>query len=174
MTQAERIYYDRRAAEYDNWYLGTGVFAARDRPGWHAEVAALIRRLRGVGMRTVLDAACGTAFLTQHLAGDTTALDQSMAMLRIARRRVPGGRGLQGDALQPPFGVGTFECVTAAHFYGHLNAEMRQRFLGEAPPGSWWWMRRGAQASSPRKHRSACCRTDRATEFINATSRRHS
>ena len=27
--------------EYDDWYLGTGLFAARVRPGWHAEVEAL-------------------------------------------------------------------------------------------------------------------------------------
>ena len=25
-------YYDTRAAEYDEWYLGLGRFAARDRP----------------------------------------------------------------------------------------------------------------------------------------------
>jgi hypothetical protein len=33
--------YDRRAPEYDDWYLGTGLFAARVRPGWHEEVEAL-------------------------------------------------------------------------------------------------------------------------------------
>src|SRR3712207_6962969 len=27
-------YYAARAAEYDDWYEGRGVFAARDRPGW--------------------------------------------------------------------------------------------------------------------------------------------
>jgi hypothetical protein len=26
-------YYDRRAPEYDDWYMGTGLFAQRDRPG---------------------------------------------------------------------------------------------------------------------------------------------
>jgi len=29
-------YYDRRAAEYDEWYTGQGSFAQRDRPGWTA------------------------------------------------------------------------------------------------------------------------------------------
>ena len=29
-----REYYDRRAPEYDDWYLGPGLFADRDRPGW--------------------------------------------------------------------------------------------------------------------------------------------
>ncbi len=35
-------YYDRRAAEYDDWYLGEGLFAERDRPGWDAELAAVV------------------------------------------------------------------------------------------------------------------------------------
>ena len=34
-------YYDRRAPEYDEWYLGTGLFAAQERPGWHEELAEL-------------------------------------------------------------------------------------------------------------------------------------
>ena len=33
-----RAYYDRRAAEYDDWWLGGGLFAERDRLGWHEEV----------------------------------------------------------------------------------------------------------------------------------------
>ena len=55
-----------------------------------------------------------------------------MAMLRIARGRLPGGRVLQGDALRLPFRTGAFECLMAAHFYGHLDQEMRARFLAEA------------------------------------------
>ena len=132
MTEAERIYYDRRAPEYDDWYRGTGLFAARVRPGWQADLEALLVCLRALPMRLVLDAACGTGFLTQHLAGCVAGLDQSPAMLRIARGRVTGGRVLQGDALRLPFGAGAFECLMAAHFYGHLDAGMRARFLTEA------------------------------------------
>ena len=29
-----RDYYDARAPEYDDWWLGTACFADRDRPGW--------------------------------------------------------------------------------------------------------------------------------------------
>jgi ubiquinone/menaquinone biosynthesis C-methylase UbiE len=132
MNEAERIYYNRRAPEYDDWYRGTGLFAERVRPGWHEEVEALRTCLRSLSMHTVLDVACGTGFLTQHLAGRITALDQSPAMLRIARGRVPGGRVLQGDALRLPFRAGAFECVMAAHFYGHLDVAMRFVLLEEA------------------------------------------
>src|ERR1700722_19038993 len=41
MTESETLYYDRRAAEYDDWYLGAGLFAERVRPGWHEELTAL-------------------------------------------------------------------------------------------------------------------------------------
>jgi ubiquinone/menaquinone biosynthesis C-methylase UbiE len=132
MNEAERIYYDRRAPEYDDWYLGTGLFASRVRPGWHAEVEALQAFLRGLSMRSVLDVACGTGFLTQHVAGRIVGLDQSPAMLRIARKRLPGGRFLQGDALRLPFRTAAFECLIAAHFYGHLDSAMRAQFLAEA------------------------------------------
>jgi len=132
MHQAERIYYDRRAPEYDDWYLGTGLFAARVRPGWADELEALRSCLRALPMRSVLDVACGTGFLTQHFAGRVTALDQSLSMLRIARGRLAGGRVLQGDALRLPFRTGAFEYLAACHFYGHLDQTMRARFLAEA------------------------------------------
>ena len=41
MTESETLYYERRAAEYDDWYRGTGLFAARVRPGWHKELEGL-------------------------------------------------------------------------------------------------------------------------------------
>jgi demethylmenaquinone methyltransferase/2-methoxy-6-polyprenyl-1,4-benzoquinol methylase len=131
MNEAERNYYERRAPEYDDWYLGTGLFAARDRPGWHAELETLRTCLRALSMRSVLDVACGTGFLTQHVAGLVVGLDRSAGMLRIARARVPGGRVLQGDALRLPFGPRAFECLMACHFYGHLDRAMRADFLAE-------------------------------------------
>ncbi len=45
---AMRAYYERRAAEYDDWWEGTGRFADRDRPGWHTERDALLDAPRGL------------------------------------------------------------------------------------------------------------------------------
>jgi demethylmenaquinone methyltransferase/2-methoxy-6-polyprenyl-1,4-benzoquinol methylase len=132
MTESEKLYYDRRAAEYDDWYLGTGLFAARVRPGWHEELTALRTVLRSLSIRSVLDAACGTGFLTQHLSGRVTGLDRSSSMLRIARARLPHAAIVQGDALCLPFGSRTFEFLMAGHFYGHLDAPARAQFLDEA------------------------------------------
>ena len=86
-----KLYYDQRAPEYDEWYLGIGRFADRDRPGWDAELGALERTLRALPPVRTLDVACGTGFLTRHLRGETVGLDQSERMLEIARGRVPEG-----------------------------------------------------------------------------------
>jgi demethylmenaquinone methyltransferase/2-methoxy-6-polyprenyl-1,4-benzoquinol methylase len=130
MNAAMRAYYDARAAEYDQWWLGTGLFAQRDRPGWDDDVAALCAALAALPPARTLDVACGTGFLTRHLPGDVTGLDQSAEMVEIAAARV--ARVVQGDALAPPFADGEFERVVTSHFYGHLDAEQRSAFLAQA------------------------------------------
>jgi ubiquinone/menaquinone biosynthesis C-methylase UbiE len=125
-------YYDTRAPEYDEWYLGRGLFARRDRPGWDEALSGLIRALGALAPVRTLDVACGTGFLTRHLPGTITGLDQSERMLSIASDQVPGATFVNGDALALPFDDGSFERVCTAHFYGHLQPFERERFLGEA------------------------------------------
>lgn len=132
MTVTERAYYDQRAQEYDDWYLGTGLFAGRNRPGWHEEVERLASVVASIHARNVLDVACGTGFLTRYLQGNVTALDQSAGMLRVARYRLPGAQLLRGDALNLPFTAKAWDCLIAGHFYGHLRDPERTRFLQEA------------------------------------------
>jgi ubiquinone/menaquinone biosynthesis C-methylase UbiE len=129
---AEQRYYDRRAPEYDDWYLGRGSCAGVERPGWDGELAELVGVLRSLPPVRVLDVACGTGFLTQHLRGEVTGIDQSEAMLEIARRRVPLATFVRGDALALPFADGSFDRLLTAHFYGHLRKGARERFLAEA------------------------------------------
>ena len=127
-----RAYYQRRAPEYDDWYLGVGRYAELDRPGWDGEVATLERTIARLPPASTLDVACGTGFLTRHLPGRVTGLDQSEAMLEIARERVPRAKFVVGDALVLPFEGGSFERVFTGHFYGHLEKHDRVAFLREA------------------------------------------
>jgi SAM-dependent methyltransferase len=127
-----RAYYEQRAAEYDDWWLGRGIFARRERPGWHAEVADVVRAVAALPPARVLDVACGTGFVTRHLRGDVTGLDQSETMVRIAAERLPGGRVVRGDAVPLRFADGAFERVFTGSFYGHLLAGERECFLAEA------------------------------------------
>lgn len=127
-----RAYYQARAEEYDDWWEGAGLHAARERPGWHAEVGQLTAVLEALPARRTLDVGCGTGFLTRHLPGEVTGLDQSAAMLDVARERVPRASFVEGDALELPFPAGAFERIFTAHLYGHLLDGERERFLEEA------------------------------------------
>ena len=129
---ATAAYYDRRAAEYDDWYEGTGLHAARSRPGWSDEVAALVALVRGLEPARTLDVACGTGFMTRHHRGEVVGLDQSESMLEVAREQVPDAEFVQGDALDLPFPDGSFDRLFTSYFYCHLEEPERQRFLREA------------------------------------------
>ena len=127
-----KAYYERRAPEYDDWYLGTGRFAARDRPGWNEELDTVRTALEALPPSRTLDVACGTGFLTRHLPGEIVGLDQSHAMLDEARAQAPNATYAVGDALALPFSDNEFDRIFTASFYGHLEGADRETFLREA------------------------------------------
>jgi ubiquinone/menaquinone biosynthesis C-methylase UbiE len=132
MTETERSYYDRRAPEYDDFYLGTGLYAQRLRPGWSEELASVQALLAALHLDSFLDVACGTGFLTQSLRGSVIGLDQSASMLRVARSRMASASFVRGDAINLPFRAKQFECLVTGHFYGHLAESAGRLFLAEA------------------------------------------
>jgi ubiquinone/menaquinone biosynthesis C-methylase UbiE len=125
-------YYDQRAPEYDDWYLGRGLFEPRDRAGWDEELEQLFAVIAALEPGRTLDVACGTGFLTRHLRGDVVGLDQSKRMLEEARKQAPSITCVQGDGLALPFVDNSFDRVFTGHFYGHLEPAERERFLSEA------------------------------------------
>jgi ubiquinone/menaquinone biosynthesis C-methylase UbiE len=129
---AVKAYYDARAPEYDDWFHGVGRYADRDRPGWDEELAGLIATLEGLPPARTLDVACGTGFLTRHLRGELTCLDQSARMLAITAERVPQAELIEADAVPLPFPDKAFERLFTGHFYGHLEEQDRVAFLDEA------------------------------------------
>jgi len=127
-----KAYYEARAREYDDWWLGGGRFRERDRPGWFREVSTLLGVVASLPPARTLDVACGSGFLTRHLHGEVVGLDQSPTMLEVAAAQAPSARFLEGDALSLPFADGAFERLFTGHFYGHLEQPERTRFLAEA------------------------------------------
>ena len=125
-------YYDRRAAEYDDWYLGRGLYADRAREGFDEELAQVASALRALPPARTLDVACGTGFLTRHVRGTVTGLDQSARMLAVARERLPEAQLIEGDGLALPFADCSFDRVLSGHFYGHLDETQRVTFLRQA------------------------------------------
>jgi ubiquinone/menaquinone biosynthesis C-methylase UbiE len=127
-----KTYYDRRAPEYDDWWLGRGLYADRERPGWEEELDTLAHVIAELPPKRTLDVACGTGFLTRHLRGEVVGLDQSERMLSVAREQAPSATFVAGDALALQFDDGAFDRVFASYFYCHLEEEDRGRFLAEA------------------------------------------
>jgi ubiquinone/menaquinone biosynthesis C-methylase UbiE len=121
-------YYDLRAPYYDDWWIN----AARERPGWPEELADAVAAVTALPPARTLDVACGTGYLTQHLVGEVVGLDQSASMLDEARRRIPYGEFVLGDALSLPFPDGAFERIFTSYFYCHLVDDERVSFLAEA------------------------------------------
>jgi SAM-dependent methyltransferase len=129
---ATAAYYDQRAAEYDEWYLGHGQFADRHRPGWDSEVDQVVDLVARLPVSRTLDAACGSGYLTRHLRGVVVGADQSPAMVALAQSRLPQGVAIVADVLALPFADNAFDRILTGHFYGHLPADERQAFLTEA------------------------------------------
>jgi demethylmenaquinone methyltransferase/2-methoxy-6-polyprenyl-1,4-benzoquinol methylase len=127
-----KAYYHARAREYDDWWLGRGLYSRRDRPGWDDELRLLTELIASLPPAPTLDVACGTGFLTRHLRGHVVGLDQSDAMLEIAKEQAPRARFVLGDALALPFPDSSFGRVFTSYFYCHLEEPDRVRFLAEA------------------------------------------
>jgi SAM-dependent methyltransferase len=121
-------YYDRRAPEYDatSYELAqTGEEAA--------DLDRLEAFLADLPPGRVLDIACGTGWLTRRLLGEVVGVDQSEAMIRIARARIPEGRFVRATVPPLPFEDDSFDLAVAAHIYCHLEEEaMRRQFVAEA------------------------------------------
>jgi ubiquinone/menaquinone biosynthesis C-methylase UbiE len=132
MSYLERMkeYYDRRAPEYDASIAEAGDEA--EYPGVVEDRPGLVRATSELPPARVLDVACGTGFFTQNLRDEVVGLDQSEAMLEIARQRVPQATFVLGDAFEIPFGDRSFDRVFSSSFYGLLLPAERERFLTEA------------------------------------------
>ncbi len=122
--QHMKQYYDRLAPEYE------AHEAYREEPS--EDLPGLFHAISLLPPARVLDVACGTGFLTAHLGSEVTGLDQSEAMLEVARGCVPWAEFVCGDALRMPFADHSFDRVFASFFYGLLPLEDRGRFLDEA------------------------------------------
>ena len=124
-------YYERRSAEYDDWYRGTGLFAERNRRGWADELRAVEDVVSSLAPSRTLDVARGTAFITRHFRGRVIATDSAPGMLTASR----AGHDhplVRADAFALPFRDDSFDRVFTGHFYGHLHREQRTRFLAES------------------------------------------
>jgi ubiquinone/menaquinone biosynthesis C-methylase UbiE len=127
-----KAYYEARAHEYDDWWLGNGLYAENRPADWDEERTLLEGWIAVLPPARTLDVACGTGFMTRHLRGEVVGLDQSASMLEVAREQAPNAEYVRGDALALPFDDGSFDRVFTSYFYCHLEDEDARRFRAEA------------------------------------------
>ncbi len=88
-----------------------------------AVVVPILERLAAPGVRA-LDAACGTGRHTRQLDAwgcVTTGIDQSEAMLAVARTKVPGATFEHGDVEHMPFDDDSFDLAVVSLALCHLS-----------------------------------------------------
>ncbi len=121
-----RAMFDRIARVYDRM---NSVMTAGMHHRWRRRAAELARVGPG---SNALDVATGTGDLAIELArrgAEVTGSDFAPAMLEIARRKAPGLRFEEGDALKLAYPNGSFDAVTVG--FGARNFADLDRGLGE-------------------------------------------
>ena len=95
----------------------------------------MVRLVANLPPARTLDVACGTGFLTRHLRGSTVGVDQSPAMVAIARTRLPSGSAIVSDALSLAIADQSFDRVFTGHFYGRPSRGRTPGLSGTSPAG---------------------------------------
>jgi ubiquinone/menaquinone biosynthesis C-methylase UbiE len=102
---------------------------------WSSRYAQAARRALALAdAAPLLDCGCGTLCFTANAYRQAplerlVLLDRSVGMLRRGRRRLPQGRFLQGDALDPPFVDQVFGTTMAwgmVHLFGSASPLLDQ------------------------------------------------
>jgi ubiquinone/menaquinone biosynthesis C-methylase UbiE len=122
-----KAYYHARAREYDDWSLGRGLYAQNVHPGWADERDRALEAVGALPPTRTLDVACGTGFVTRLLCGNVVGLDQSEAMLQLAREQAPRASFVRGDGLDLPFADAARATSTATWRKATGSASSRRR-----------------------------------------------
>jgi len=142
-------YYDTRAPEYDDIYLGKGPASIPDPALYKNEAQVTSKIVSKFGTGHLIDIACGTGYWLPCYARNcikVTLIDQSERMLSECRRRIDElkfGEGcdlVQGDFFKASFENTFFDSALVGFLLGHLSSEEEETFfrklLGILSPGS--------------------------------------
>ncbi len=135
-------YYDTRAPEYDDIYIGKGPASIPDPALYRNEAQATGKILSTFGTGHLIDIACGTGYWLPYYAGNCskiTLIDQSEKMLSECRRRVDelGIREkckfIQSDFFETSFEDNLFDSALVGFLIGHLSSEKEEAFFKRLP-----------------------------------------
>ena len=135
-------YYDERAEEYDEIYLGKS-HTTIDADVYRKDVAKVSEMVSRFGKGHLIDIACGAGFWLPNYArncNQITFLDQSVRMLSKCKDRVEElgladiSSFIQGDFLDIKLEASQYDCALVGFLLGHLTLEQEKTFfrkLGE-------------------------------------------
>lgn len=131
VKQVLLTYYDERAEEYDDIYLGLGHLTL-DPDLYKKDVAEVSEMVSGFGKGHLIDIGCGPGFWTPSYAKNCkliTFLDQSKSMLSKCRDRIEKlglthmSNFILGDFFDVNFKTATYDCALTGFFLSHLTLE---------------------------------------------------
>lgn len=130
-------YYDERAEEYDEIYLGTS-HATIDADVYRKDVAKVSEMVSRFGKGHLIDIACGAGFWLPNYArncNQITFLDQSARMLSKCKDRVEElgladiSSFIQGDFLDVNLEASKYDCGLVGFLLSHLTLEQEKTFF---------------------------------------------
>ena len=130
-------YYDERAEEYDEIYLGKS-HTTIDADVYRKDVAKISEMVSRFGKGHLIDIACGAGFWLPNYArncNQITFLDQSARMLSKCKNRVEElgladiSSFIQGDFLDIKLEASKYDCALVGFLLSHLTLEQEKTFF---------------------------------------------
>lgn len=130
-------YYDERAEEYDEIYLGKS-HTTIDADVYRKDVANVSEMVSRFGKGHLIDIACGAGFWLPNYArncNQITFLDQSARMLSKCKDRVEElgladiSSFIQGDFLDIKLEASKYDCALVGFLLSHLTLEQEKTFF---------------------------------------------
>ena len=131
-------YYEERASEYDEVYLGKGPAMLGYARQYINDVAHISRLVAGFGNGQLIDIACGPGFWAPHYARNAeriTFLDQSEKVLVECRKRITAlhlsavPQFICGNFFNTPLEPSAYGCALAGFLLSHLTRDEEERFF---------------------------------------------
>jgi len=140
LSQETMSYYDERAQEYDEIYLGKGPTAIPHSIAYKNDVREIKKMVSVFGKGHLIDIGCGTGFWLPDYARNClrmTLIDQSEKMLTECKSRVDklGLRDksdfIQGDFFGVIFKNQLFDSTLVGFIISHISLELEQAFFAK-------------------------------------------
>jgi ubiquinone/menaquinone biosynthesis C-methylase UbiE len=138
LAQEMLLYYDERAAEYDDVYRGAGPAIQRYAGKYQQNTVQVCEIVSGFGHGHLIDIACGTGFWAPHYARNCkrfTFVDQSAGMLAECKKRIEwlglsgASRFVQGNVFDVALEPATYDCALVGFLLSHFAPEQEDAFF---------------------------------------------